>query len=75
MKQSALKIINPILMISLLIQLIAVGLMVSELAEGNKELGMLIFMAHKFNGIALVVIGLIHLIYNWNWVKAQFKSK
>ncbi len=75
MKQSALKIINPILMISLLIQLIAVGLMVSELAEGNKELGMLIFMAHKFNGMALVVIGLIHLIYNWNWVKAQFKSK
>jgi hypothetical protein len=73
MKQKALKIINPLLMISLFIQIIAVGLLFAEVGE-DTQLGFTIFLAHKFNGIALVLIGLIHLILNWNWVKSMFKG-
>jgi hypothetical protein len=74
MRQSALKIINPILMISLFIQFIALGLMLAEIAEKGTDLRTIIFLVHKFNGIALVLIGLIHLIFNWNWVKAMLKG-
>jgi len=72
MKQKALKIINPILMISLFIQIIAVGLLVGEVAE--EQIGQVVFLTHKFNGMALVLIGLVHLILNWNWVKSMFKG-
>ncbi len=73
MRQSVLKIINPILMLILLIQFVAVSSLSSGVGEGH-ELGKTIFLVHKFNGMAFVVVGITHLIFNWNWVKMQFKG-
>ncbi|MEI6521718.1 MAG: hypothetical protein WCO98_17040 [bacterium] len=72
MKQTALKIINPILMLSFFVQFIAVGILV--LGEKGSALNKIAFPLHQLNGQILLVLAVIHLIYNWNWVKAMFKG-
>lgn len=64
-KNTALKIVNPILGILLLCQVLT-GLLHSLLPRDVFEI------LHQANGIALALVASIHLILNWNWVKASF---
>jgi hypothetical protein len=61
-KQTALKILNPILFLLFMVQASsAIGVKLGSYA--------LFRLAHKPVGFALIAIGLAHLILNWSWVK------
>ena len=66
MKRNALlKILNPILAILLLNQALT-GLLSDSLSGEAFE------VLHEGGGVAFVIGGLLHLVLNWNWVKANF---
>jgi nucleoside recognition membrane protein YjiH len=61
-KNTALKIVNPVLALLLLIQPFS-GLLLSVTDWETLE------DLHVGGGIALIVFAAIHLMLNWNWVK------
>ncbi|MBF0384856.1 MAG: hypothetical protein HQL27_03195 [Candidatus Omnitrophica bacterium] len=65
-KANWLKVLNPFLFASVLIQAVTISFMILE--QGNN----LIYKTHKYNGISIVLLAAIHLMLNWNWVKATF---
>ena len=64
-RNTALKIVNPILGLLLLNQ-IGTGLFGHSLPEG--WFGIM----HCRGGIAFTVVAALHVILNWNWLKANF---
>ena len=66
-KNTILKIINPILLI-LIINQIVTGSMGIKLADKFEYL-------HEYTGFALLVLAIIHLLLNFNWVKANYFKK
>jgi len=63
-KQTALKIVNPLLVVLLLNQA-TTGLLHEKLPRETFEL------LHS-GGWLLVLVSILHLALNWNWVKAAF---
>lgn len=69
MKNSALKFINPILAILLLLALIFISLYAigPQGLRGNE----IIKEFHAGCGILIFLLGLIHLYLNWSWVRVN----
>ncbi|MCB2181522.1 MAG: hypothetical protein KQH63_05825 [Desulfobulbaceae bacterium] len=67
-KISALKIINPILAV-LLISQVLTALLHDLLPKEAYE------VLHGGGGIAFSAVATLHVILNWNWVKANFLNK
>lgn len=65
-KQKILKILNPLLMLSMLLQIITIVLV---------NVGVDAMEIHEINGYCLIVLAIFHLILNWAWVAANFKLK
>jgi hypothetical protein len=65
---SALKIVNPILGVLLLNQIMT-GLFHDALPHEAYEI------LHEGGGIVFAIMALLHLILNWNWIKANFFRK
>ncbi len=64
-KPMALKGINALLFICFILQ-ISSGLFRSRLSLQVFE------WAHERNGILLLILAVIHLILNWNWIKTSY---
>lgn len=64
-KNTILKIINPILGILLLNQILT-GLLGGKLPREAFEI------LHKKGAIVFACIVVLHLILNWNWIKANY---
>lgn len=69
MKQNALKFINPILALLFIATFVSVMLYNygPEAWRGSESLGQM----HRFSGILFFFIALIHLYFNWGWVKVN----
>ncbi len=67
-KTDVLKVVNPILGILLLNQILT-GLLADMLPR--EVFGVL----HQGGGIAFAVLAVLHLILNWNWIKANYFQK
>lgn len=68
MKTKALKILNPILLLLVLLVLTGlIGYLITELDPWYK--------LHEISGILLLAGGLLHLILNWGWVRATYLKK
>ena len=67
-RASVLKIVNPILGVLLLNQ-VATGLLHGVLPYEAFE------VLHEWSGILLVVVVIVHVILNWNWIKTNFFRK
>jgi hypothetical protein len=67
-RTAILKVLNPILGILLLNQIMT-GLLHEMLPHEAFE------VLHERGGIALAVVAVLHVILNWNWVKANFRRK
>jgi len=67
MKNTALKFINPILAVLFLAVIITVGLYKfgPSAIKGSETLAEL----HEFAGILFFCVALIHLYFNWAWIK------
>ena len=67
-RNDMLKIVNPVLAVLLINQLFTAllhDLLPKEVFE----------VLHGGGGITLAVVATIHIILNWNWVKANFLKK
>ncbi len=70
MKNKALKFINPILLILFL--LVTVSMIISRLGwdkTGNW------WQLHYWSGMLFIFVGIIHLIYNWSWIRLNIFGK
>ncbi len=65
-RNTALKILNPILGVLALNQILT-GFLGDHLSHEAFEI------LHEGGGIAFGVVALLHVILNWNWVKANFR--
>jgi|WetSurMetagenome_2_1015567.scaffolds.fasta_scaffold01414_9 hypothetical protein len=62
-RQKALKVLNPLLFLLFLLQATsAVGARLGWYA--------LFTLVHKPVGFALIIVGIVHLVLNWQWVKS-----
>lgn len=69
MKQSILKFLNPILLIFFIVTVVAMALY--RLTGGSETFGEI----HEFAGIMFIIVGILHLFYNWGWVRTNFLKK
>ena len=67
-KNTALKILNPILLI-LLFNQTATVLFSAKLSHETFEI------FHKGGGVILIGLAVLHLILNFNWIKASYFHK
>lgn len=67
-KNNALRIINVVLLVLLINQIIGAAVY-PRISFALFEWG------HERAGILLAVIAAVHLILNWNWVKANYFKK
>ncbi len=68
MKNSMLKIINPILAVLLVNQALT-GLLHDMMPDEAFE------FVHEGGGIVLVIASILHVILNWNWIKSTYLRK
>lgn len=68
MKNFLLKVINPMLGV-LLINQVLMGLLHGMLPRKAFE------VMHEGGGIAFTIVAVLHVILNWNWIKANFFRK
>lgn len=64
-----LKLINTVLLVSLLTQAVTGALLF--LNFDSRLAGLL----HTYNGLLLVALALTHLTLNWSWVRANFLKR
>lgn len=67
-KQTALKIVNPILGLLIINQALT-GIF--HLYLSNRAFTIL----HEWGGYVLVTVVIVHVVLNWGWVKAQFLQR
>ena len=71
-KNKLLKIINSLLLISFIIQTLTIIVLFFNLKVPRLDL---ISEVHEKNGLLLIALAIIHVILNWNWIKANFFKK
>jgi cytochrome b len=70
MKNTALKFLNPILLILLIIAF--VSMLLYRFGGGSEKMG----QTHAWAGLFFFFVGILHLICNWGWVRANiFKRR
>lgn len=67
-KTGALKIVNPILACSFLVQVITSIIIFFDIKIPNRES---VFEIHEYNGLLLIALAIIHITLNWGWIKAN----
>ena len=67
-RNSALKMVNPILGI-LFVNQIVTGLIHGRLSYETYE------VLHGGGGILLALVAVLHVILNWNWIRASYCRK
>jgi hypothetical protein len=67
-KNTVLKIVNPVLGV-LLVNQVLMGLMHDMLPREAFE------VFHEGGGIVFTIVAILHVILNWNWIKANFLRK
>lgn len=68
-KIKLLKTVNFLLVTSFVLQAISVIAMVMEIAPGW------LYRIHGINGIAFILLAIIHILLNWSWIKANFLKR
>jgi cytochrome b len=74
-KQLALKIVNPLLFVALIIQALTGVTLAFHLFFSKPKLYEMIGELHEHTGFVFVVLAAIHLYLNWGWVKSQFAKR
>jgi hypothetical protein len=68
-KQKVLRIVNPVLFLSLAVQAVTGGIILLRLRTPFTQT---VFEAHEHNGVLLIALAVTHLALNWGWVKANY---
>ncbi|MEI8175668.1 MAG: DUF4405 domain-containing protein [Candidatus Omnitrophota bacterium] len=71
-KNVGMKIVNPLLMISVLAQMVT-GIILGRgffSAQVNTW-----YKIHEYNGYIFTFLAIAHVVLNWSWIKANFFKK
>ncbi|MCX6356609.1 MAG: hypothetical protein NT045_01820 [Candidatus Aureabacteria bacterium] len=68
-KAGLLRIVNPVLFLSLVIQAVTAGIIFLRLRTVFTPT---VFEIHEPNGVLFVAQALTHLTLNWGWVRANY---
>lgn len=71
-KVKLLRIVNPILFISFMVQAATASVMVLHIRVPHLRS---IMELHEYNGILMVILVAIHVTLNWGWIRANFFKK
>lgn len=71
-KMKLLLPVNVVLFLSFLLQLITIIIIFFGIRTPSMQM---VLEIHEYNGLLLVGLVILHLILNWNWVKANFFKK
>jgi hypothetical protein len=71
-KNTWLKIANPLLFLSALIQILTGFVLALKMLPS--QIGFF-YELHEHNGMVFVVLLVIHIILNWGWVRANFLKR
>lgn len=63
-----LKILNPLLFIAVALQL--AGVIAQKIMFADW-----LFEMHKFVGYSVFALVILHIVFNWNWIKNNFFKK
>jgi hypothetical protein len=74
-KQMALKIVNPLLFVALIIQALTGVTLAFHLLFSRPKLYEMIGELHERAGFFFIALAAIHLYLNWGWVKSQFVKR
>jgi len=66
--QNALKVINPILFVAILIQLLTVAIQAISYTDW-------VGTVHQVMGFVFFILAILHIIFNWTWIKNNFFKK
>ena len=75
-RKVALKILNPFLLLSLLVQITSI--IIFAFIAPVVDIGETEYYAHivhNFNGFILIIIIILHIGFNYNWIKNNYFSK
>ena len=71
-KAKLLKISNLVLFISMIIEVLTGIVLFFDLFVMQAKLFMAMAQIHKYNGIILTALVILHLVLNWGWIRSQF---
>ena len=71
-KVKLLRIVNPILFISFIVQATTASIMVLRIRVPHLRS---ILELHEYNGILMIILVAIHVTLNWGWIRANFFKK
>jgi hypothetical protein len=71
-KQAILRVLNPLLFISLSVQAVTGLVMFFDLKVPHLKM---FYELHQYNGLLFAVLAVTHLALNWGWVKASYFKK
>ena len=71
-KMMALRVVNPILFFSFVLQVITSVIIFLRIKIPNVRM---VFEIHEYNGIFMVIVAVTHIALNWGWIKATFFKK
>ena len=71
-KAALLRIINPVLFLSFVVQGATGLILFFDLKVPGEEL---VSNIHGYNGLFMIVLAGTHLFLNWSWVQANFFKK
>ncbi|MFH1189361.1 MAG: DUF4405 domain-containing protein [Candidatus Omnitrophota bacterium] len=71
-KALALRIVNPILALSFVVQAVTGIIMLLRIKTPYTHL---VFEAHEHNGLLMIALVTAHLTLNWGWITATFFKK
>ncbi|NTV28740.1 MAG: DUF4405 domain-containing protein [Candidatus Omnitrophica bacterium] len=71
-KVRLLKVVNAVLAIVFITQAVTGLVMFFDINIVNLRY---VFSTHKYSGLALIVLLMIHLSLNWSWVRSTYFSK
>ena len=67
----ALRKLNPLLVVLSLVQAVTGGIFLLDPTDFIKPDSGWLSYVHRFNGLLLVTLILVHVALNWGWIKAN----
>lgn len=74
-KQLALKIVNTLLFLALIVQAVTGAALAFHLFFSQPKLYEMIGELHEHAGFVFIALAAMHVYLNWGWVKSQFAKR
>lgn len=71
-KVAVMRTVNMALLLSFILQVITSVVILLKIRLPHVQL---VFEAHEYNGLFMIIAAAMHIVLNWGWIKANFFKK